>query len=85
MQSQDQSHESKSGPLNTGFFHAVLSSSTFQTDRSQHPAAPEVAEPQGRALETPRLSLGSHSRASGAQDRPPLIIWHQFEKEGQSQ
>lgn len=38
----------------------------FQTDRSQHPTAPEVAEPQGRALETPRLSLGSCSRASGS-------------------
>lgn len=35
----DQSCKSRSSPLNGGFFYTVLSSSTFQTDQSQHPTA----------------------------------------------
>lgn len=32
--------------------HTALPSSSFQADQGHHPTAPEVAEPQGRVLET---------------------------------
>lgn len=46
------------------------------------PHCPEVAELQGRVLETPRLPLGSCSSGSGSPGQTPLIIQHWSEKEG---
>lgn len=47
-----------------GFFHIVLCSSTCQAEQSQHPAVPEAAEPQRRALVNPSPPLESCSRTS---------------------